>query len=230
MIQKFTCVPKTDYDVLIVTNGTVSQVESKLDEINRRTNDEIPSTACITYLDNFSQLLSYLDKHNKVFQGKVLFMFFNGLEYIQDFISDLIDHFNRCSIFCNPYIQNDAGIKHHKGMHAIERLENAYFYFDSSVSDIKEVDYDYDFHFSYPYNLSESSENLKSQFNSVITIINDVLKKISFMTDRIRGVYIDDVDLPGEKVYPLRCLIRNFPQVESINLTSHNQLLMNDLF
>lgn len=200
MIQRYTCVPTFEYDVLIVTNGTPAQVEASLDDINAQTNNELPLTANVTYLDTFPQLVEYLNKHNGGvnFSGKVLFMFFNGLAYIQDVLLDLIDHYHQVE-----FGRKASG----------ERLSNAYFYFDSSILMLSRFSPIEDSH----------------EFNTIVTIANDILKKISFMVGRIRGVFIDDLPLAGEKVYPLHCLMRNFPHVERIELSSHSLVLMPDL-
>ena len=42
MIQKFTCVPITDYDVIVVSDGTKDQINSKLSQIKDLTNKRIP--------------------------------------------------------------------------------------------------------------------------------------------------------------------------------------------
>ncbi|KAK6464217.1 hypothetical protein DFJ63DRAFT_333795 [Scheffersomyces coipomensis] len=250
MIQKFTCVPKSDYEVIIVSNGTINQVESKLIEINEHTNNEIPFNSSITYLDNFNQLITHLNKNfpNKVFNGKVLFMFFNGLTYIQNFLSDLIDHYNKCTILnvqhhhqqqqqqietddelLAKYFQFDNYTntnKLYKSHPVFEKIENVYFYFDSSVSiDTTTSSSPYDFLINSNYNPSNDT----NPFNTVVTIANDILKKMSFMIGRIRGLYIDDFQLNNEKIIPLHCLMRNFPNVERIELSSYTQLLMKDM-
>ncbi|ODV69159.1 hypothetical protein HYPBUDRAFT_104733 [Hyphopichia burtonii NRRL Y-1933] len=206
MIQRYTCVPTSEYDVAIVTNGTIEQIESKLIEINEKTNNEIPLHSNFTYLDNFKELLDFLKQHttkNNIdeikFKGKVVFMFFNGVEFIQDILSDLIDY--SIQVANNSNHQN---------------LSNAYFYFDSTISFTSNTT---------PTDLLNDA-NL---FNTMVTIANDILKKINFMVDRIRGIFIDDIQLAGEKVYPLHCIMRNFPNVERIELTSFSSLLMNDM-
>lgn len=219
MIQRYTCVPTSEYDVAIVTNGTIEQIESKLIEINEKTNNEIPLHSNFTYLDNFKELLDFLKQHTTKnsklvsndsnnhhpdideikFKGKVVFMFFNGVEFIQDILSDLIDY--SIQVANNSNHQN---------------LSNAYFYFDSTISFTSNTT---------PTDLLNDA-NL---FNTMVTIANDILKKINFMVDRIRGIFIDDIQLAGEKVYPLHCIMRNFPNVERIELTSFSSLLMNDM-
>ncbi|KAK6454922.1 uncharacterized protein RJT20DRAFT_53385 [Scheffersomyces xylosifermentans] len=230
MIQKFTCVPKSDYEVIIVSNGTINQIESKLIEINEHTNNEIPMNSHITYLDNFKQLVKHLDKNvpGKVFNGKVLFMFFNGLTFIQDFLSDLIDHYNKCTLFnAIPYFKYNQYENHKKAIKEnpfFERIENVYFYFDSSVAISYGSNSPYDFLLP-----SYGEKPDTNQFNTIMTIANDILKKMSFMVGRIRGLYIDDFQLNGDKVYPLHCLMRNFPNVERVELSSYTQLLMTDM-
>lgn len=209
MIQRYTCVPTSEYDVLVVTNGTVSQVELKLITINEKTNNEIPLNSNFTYLEDFPELLRTLkDKFGKVakaqesgssddrFRGKVVFMFFNGVEYIQSLLSDLIDY--------------SASAKHWL------LVANAYFYFDSLI-------------LFTPKTTPSDMVNDLFLFNTIVSIANDVLKKSSFMTERIRGLFIDDIQLAGEKVYPLHLLMRNFPHVERIELTSFAAVLMTDM-
>ncbi|KAK6200128.1 uncharacterized protein RJT21DRAFT_114559 [Scheffersomyces amazonensis] len=231
MIQKFTCVPRTDYEVIIVSNGTIDQVESKLIEINEHTNNEIPLNSNITYLDNFSQLIQHLNRNvpGNIFNGKVLFMFFNGLYYIQDFLSDLIDHYNTKTILNSEYLAFNKYQNKKKIINKdpeFERIENVYFYFDSSVS-IDTTTTSSPYAFLVQSNYTPASD--KNPFNTVVTIANDILKKMSFMIGRIRGLYIDDFQLSNDKVVPLHSLMRNFPSVERIELSSYTQLLMKDM-
>lgn len=229
MIQRYTCIPTSEYDVLIVTNGTINQVESKLIEINEKTNNEIPLHSNFSYVETFNDLLKTLKQHyvrntklassddNPVsdneakFNGKVLFMFFNGVEFVQSILSDLIDHYH--SVIANYYSDCKSHLKSKK---PYEVITNAYFYFDSTIS-------------MTPTTLPSAILNDAYLFNTMLTIANDILKKISFMVVRIRGIFIDDIQLAGEKVYPLHCLMRNFPNVERIELTSFSSILMNDM-
>ncbi|ODV78404.1 uncharacterized protein CANTADRAFT_53373 [Suhomyces tanzawaensis NRRL Y-17324] len=188
MIQKFVCVPKSDYDVIVISNGTIQQIEAGLANLNESTNNEIPLNGHITYLDTFDQLANHLKALNKAaapgsrgFSGKVLFMFFNGLDYVQDFLSSLIDYYNKCTFLD-----------------------------------------------SFQYHTFNHSTTLSGPtFNTIVSITNDILKKMTFMLGRVRGLYIDDTQLAGEKSYPLRCLARNFPNVERIELASRPNLLFN---
>lgn len=218
MIQKYTCVPICDYDVLVITNGTMSQVEDRLGKINSQTNDEIPLNSSITYLHTIKDLIEYLsffkDKANNgklEYGGKVVFMFFHGMEYIQDVLCDLIDHEHKCSITRDiplAYHMLSMVDKEHSynyNSRPVEILENAYFYFDSSIM----------------------SEDL--DFTMVVTIANDILKKTNFMVGRIRGVYIDDKNLEGERAYAVSNLLRNYPNIETLELTSKEMVLMGHL-
>jgi len=224
MIQKFVCVPKSDYDVIIVSNGTINQIESKLIELNEHTNNEIPLNSKMTFIDNFPQLIDHFKNLGiKDFHGKVIFMFFNGLNYIQNFLSDIIDYYNNLTVLDYPYLiynkLNNPG-KVLNDSPSIEMVQNVYFYFDSSISINNSP--------ANPYGFLISNDDC-NQFNTVISITNDILKKMNFMIGRIRGVYIDDLQLHGEKVYSLHSLMKNFPKVEKIDLSSYTQLLMNDM-
>ncbi len=170
MIQKFTCVPATDYDVIVVSNGTESQIKSRV---------TTAKTARITYLHDLPSLSSYLSEVPN-FTGKIIFMFFDGVQYIQDFICDAIDLYGK-----TPF----------------SLIQNAYFYFDKL-----------------------DPVNLDLQFNTVAVIVHDVLKKSNYMLDRIRGVYIDDLLLVGDRSIPMKRLICNFPNVEKFVLQSNAKI------
>lgn len=215
MIQKYTCVPVAEYDVLIVTNGSVCQVERALIQLNELADNEVPLTSNIIYLDSFKDMIQHLNMNEKVelvtrsicFEGKVVFMFFNGVEYIQNFLCEIIDHYN---IMMNNLTSDQNCFKY-------EKLCNLYFYFDASIATDMEK--------ATPASLFEDSH----QFNTIVTIANDILKKINFMVYRIRGVFLDDIQLSGERVYPLHSLLRNFPNVERVELSSNAPIYMRDL-
>lgn len=214
MIQKYTCVPVAEYDVLIVTNGTVCQVEQALVQLNERTDNEIPLTSSIVYLDSFKDLVAHLAMNEKMelasttvnFKGKTVFMFFNGLDYILNFLCEVIDHYSTLV----------AGITCDFRKARYDVLYNSYYYFDSSVVANLSPDFS-----------SNSISDL--QFTYFVSIANDILKKMSFMLHRIRGVFLDDVELVGERVYGLQALLRNFPNLERVELSSDMPLLMTDL-
>jgi hypothetical protein len=221
MIQKFICVPRSDYDVLIVTNGTIDQIESLVKKINIISNQEISPNSEITYLDDFKLLVKYVDQYQAGksacaeagFSGKVLFMFFNGLEYIQHFLLDIIDYYNRSLYTFGSYNYSQFESNHKSAKESsFAKLENAYFYFDSSITNI-----DFDFGLE-QFMISDPMPDIT--FNTMMTIANDVLKKMKFMISRVRGVYIDDVNLVGGKSVALGCMLRNFPGVERVQLAS----------
>lgn len=202
MIQKYTCVPATEYDVLIVTNGTVTQVERALHQLNEKIDNEVPLNSNIVYLDSFNDLITYLNMTEEVdaysrlvsFKGKTVFMFFNGVEYIQTFLSEIIDHYN--SVLLNAS-QNFSKFK-------CEKLYNSYFYFDSTIATDLQLA------------TSQCAYNRAHQFNTLVCIANDILKKMNFMLCRIRGVFLDDTQLQGETTHSVHGLLRNFPNLERI--------------
>lgn len=213
MIQKYTCVPVAEYDVLIVTNGAVWQVEQALTNINEFTDNEVPFNSNIVYLNSFNDLVSHLAMYDQAelasrtvnFKGKTVFMFFNGLDYILNFLCEVIDHYNTVttSITCDI----------RKARYDV--LYNSYYYFDSSIA----VSMDGDF-------LTTIDTFL---FNYIVTVANDILKKMNFMLYRIRGVFLDDILLRGERVYPLQGLLRNFPNLERVELLSDAPIYMRGL-
>lgn len=210
MIQKYTCVPVDVYDVLIVTNGAVNQVERALTKLNQKFLNEILLHANTIYLDLFKDMVLHLSMNEQLelvsnildFKGKTVFMFFNGLEYIQNFLCEVIDYYGS--------LVSGGKVKYNV-------LHNSYYYFDSSVA----------------HGLGSQNADLMTndafQFNYVCTIVNDTLKKMSFMLYRIRGVCLDDDCFAGERVFSLRGLLRNFSNLERVELTSDQLVYMRDL-
>lgn len=215
MIQKYTCVPIDEYDVVIVTNGTVNQVDQALASLSLKPMDDITADGNTIFLDTFKDLILHLSLNEKLaltsniqdFKGKTVFMFFNGLEYIQNFICEVIDYHG--SLLASSITES--------GKLRYNLLHNSYFYFDSSVTHTKKFDID------------ESVASEAYQFNYICTIVNDILKKLSFMLYRIRGVCVDDAWYGGERVYSLRGLLRNFSNLERVDLTSNLLVVMRDL-
>lgn len=223
MIQRFTCVPAFEYDVLILTNGTVAQVEEKLDCMKSQMEYTFPEKHRLIYLDNFQALIDHLNSYktgsgNIEFKGQIFFMFFNGLKFIQSVISDAMDYYQTCLIKkSNLYLDAmysleylDFDLNKFPDHTPYDKLANCYFYFDSSVFDSEEAAFE-------------------NSFNYLLTIVNDVLKKINFMMGNIKGIMIDDYELKGEKIFPIHCLLRNYPRIERIELSSDASLTMKDL-
>ncbi|CAI5759308.1 unnamed protein product [Candida verbasci] len=205
MIQKFTCVPKSNYDITIISNGTISQIQSKLLEI--QFDIEINQCSNITYLNSISNLIGFLKSKNDgvngsngsngvngsngsngvngIYYGKFIFMFFNNMEYIQKFLIECIDYYHK---------------------EKLGKLDNVYFYFDSSVIDTEDF-----------------------PFVTIVNIINDIIKKVNFLVNNIKNVFIDDLQFDGERRICIQYLIRNYPNIEKVNLSSHSNLLMNDM-
>ncbi|EER35604.1 conserved hypothetical protein [Candida tropicalis MYA-3404] len=197
MIQKFTCVPITDYDVIVVSDGTKDQINSKLSQIKDLTNKRIPKNSHITYLPNFTSLCQYLadNSSSKSYNGKVYFMFFNGLDYIQEFIWDVLQTYGQ-SIFDSTQ------------PHPVQ-LKNTYFYFglkqESELLD--------------PFIMNYSKRNI-DDFNTVAMMVSDVLNKMGYMLGGVKAVYIDDLQLVGERSIAMKKLINNYPKVERFELAS----------
>lgn len=220
MIQRFTCIPAEQYEALVVTNGSVQQVESCICKINDQCRDF--DKCKIVYFDNLNDLLCHLLLNDlTTYHGKVLFMFFNGLEYVQETLSDLIDNYNdRFQLTSIPFNYSltliaKAG-KDARGAamksaanSCMEHLDNAYFYFDNSVI--------------------EQDESSNALFLSIVCIAQDIIKKSTHLIGRIRGLFLDDKNLAGERVYPLHSLLRNFPAIERVELTSEASRAFNDL-
>lgn len=212
MIQKFTCVPKSDYDVIVVSNGTINQIESKLIEINQHSNNTIPLNSKITYLDNFNSLVHHLyEKNIKSFPGKIVFMFFNGLEYIQDLIGDLIDHYSKCFLLAN-----------FSDSESMKQLENVYLYFDTSILMANTSTS------SYVYS---NQEDYDIQLDTIATFANDVVKKMHFIIGKIRGVYIDDIKLDGNgfKYYKSPDKKKTCQVAGNVDMSCFSQLIMSDM-
>ena len=197
MIQKFTCVPITDYDVIVVSDGTKDQINSKLSQIKDLTNKRIPKNSHITYLPNFTSLCQYLADISslKSYNGKVYFMFFNGLDYIQEFIWDVLQTYGQ-SIF-------DSAQPHPV------QLKNTYFYF-GLTQELELLD---------PFIMNYTKRSI-DDFNTVAMMVSDVLNKMGYMLGGVKAVYIDDLQLVGERSIAMKKLINNYPKVERFELAS----------
>lgn len=231
MIQRFTCVPTYLYDILIVTNGSAELVESKLPQVNDKLGNQLPKQYRPVYINSFNELIVYLenykqDNENIPFNGKIFFMFFNGVTFIQNVLIEAIDYYQRYS-FCKSNLPiemlsglagssidgsslDGSSLDGSSSFPMLNQLQDCYFYFDASI---------------FGYNGSFYDDS----FNSLVTIINDILKKTVFMIRNIKGIVIDDINLKGEKIYPIHCLLRNYPRIERIELSSDSSLLMNHL-
>lgn len=215
MIQKYTCIPLYEYDVLIVTNGTVSQVERALVHLNEKTNNEVPANSNIIYLDTFNDMITHLNLNEDVdpnsqtrnYRGKSIFMFFNGVAYVQNFLCEIIDHYSRL-------LHNAT---HNYNKFSFVKLHNSYFYFDSTIVSSLEG------------SVLETCLDDSYQLNSLVCIANDILKKISFMLYRIRGVFLDDFNLHGECTFSVLGLLRNFPKIERVEHSRSTPILLRDL-
>lgn len=193
MTRMFTCFPPSDYDVIIVSNGTDSQIQEKLAIVNSLSS-VMQEGANITFKKSLKDLIFYLDLYKNegnrtIFEGKIIFMFFNGLDFIQDTLCELIDEYS--NRLMPQYSLNEPFCSYQEES---EILRNTFFYFDSSINP-----------------------------GSVITMINiasDVLKKSLFLVGRIRGLYIDDINLVGSKLFALNKLQMAYPTIENIKLTS----------
>ncbi|RCK59565.1 hypothetical protein Cantr_07387 [Candida viswanathii] len=197
MIQKFTCVPITDYDVIVVSDGTRDQIDAKLSQIKDISNKHIPKNSHVTYLSDFPSLTHHLSStgSRKSYNGRVYFMFFNGLDYIQEFIWDVLETYGQ-SIFDSRQPRP-------------VQLKNAYFYF-GLVQELELLD---------PFVLSYKKRSV-DDFNTVAVMVSDVLKKMGDMLGGVKAVYIDDVQLVGERSIALKQLIRNYPKVEKFELAT----------
>lgn len=212
-MKKFVCVPCEQYDVVIVTNGTPAQIQLALIQLNERTGNEIPMESRISYLLSFPDLVSHVHRnsHNQQevveFKGKTVFMFFNGIEFVQTFLSDVIDHHNTAL--------RSAMTLTNGPQFAV--LCNTYFYFDATVAaDLTKMSA------SAIFGATQLSYN-------VVGIANDVIKKLEFMVRRVRAIFIDDVFIGDEKAFDIRGLLRNHANIEEVLLASKLPLQMRGL-
>lgn len=213
IMKRFTCVPKTDEEVVIVTNGDHEQVERTLVLLNERTSNLIPMHTSIRYLRSLNDLVSYLDRQPTTgepvnyYDGATVFMFFDGVEFIQRFLCQAIDYENLLLVSMARDMDNFSFTK----------IRNSYFYFDSSIS----IDYN---RVSPATFLSDSY-----QFNALMAVANDIMKKSSFMLCRVRGILIDDIRADGERVYALSRFVKNLPYVDRVELASASPILMTNM-
>lgn len=238
--------PKTDYDVLIITNGTAVQVEDRLKDINNQTGNDIPDNASLTYLDSFPELIDYLSMHfgtQRQFDGKVVFMFFEGIEFIQQFLNDVIDYYNTCtmgppltpeSYFYNTYTcgrqpsyseGRDPPSPTYISPYSKKSSSHRQLWLDSTTCFTMLSNCYYYFDKS----ISKDFDNSECPFNTVCIFANDILKKMNFMVGRIRCLFIDDENLTGGKIYPLQHLMINFPRIEKLELKSYQEFMFKDM-
>lgn len=186
--------------VVVVSNGSVDQVENALKEFSV-SHGRIAMVSEIVHLYSFPELICFLERTEEkksaqiAFEGEVVFMFFKGLNFIQDLTCDVMD-FQRT-------LPGDWATRTYQAY----RLCKVYFYFDATVVD-------------FPGERSGNSFEDSHQFNSIMTIATDVIRKLCFMMQRIGGVFLDDRNLSGGKAIALRHFLRNFPNVEKLDLWS----------
>lgn len=211
-MKKFTCVPTMGEDVILVTNGSQDQIERTLVLLNEHTCNLIPLHANIIIFNSFKDFVTHLDRTRgdspvSTYLGITVFMFFNGVEFIQDVLCGAIDYEHRLL----ASMAEDAESFH------LSKLSNSYFYFDGSIS----VDYER----ASPASLLRDGH----QFHALMAVAHDIMKKTSFMLSRVRGVLVDDIRADGERVYPLSRFVQNFPNVDRLELSSSAPILMTNM-
>lgn len=196
--------------MIIVTNGSHEQVERTLVLLNERTSNLVPMHTNVVFLHSFTDLVNHLDRQSTTgepvnyYNATTVFMFFNGVDFIQKFLCQAIDYENHLL----------ASMARDMDKFSLTKLSNSYFYFDGSIS----VDYG---------RVSPASFLRDGhQFNALMSVANDIMKKTSFMLCRVRGILIDDIRADGERVYALSRFVQNLPYVERVELASASPILM----
>lgn len=190
----------TDCSILLVTNGSKERITTAL-KIISQTEGVALKVADFTRIYTFGELMERLmtsghEMHKPTaFEKEVLFMFFDDIEYLEEFVCDIME-------FC---LLNIGKLS----TKASNPMCNAHLYFDATLA--KQVCDDYTNH---------GSDN-SNQFSSIVSLAHDFIGKIAFMFHRIRTIYFNDKNLRGNRSIPLHGLLRNFPIIERVELWSN---------
>lgn len=183
-------------DLLILTNGSVLQVENKLEDINQQLDFAFPKSYSVVYVSSIVELAVLSTQGHFT----VLFMFFNGLEYVRKVINDCIDYI--------PIVNSMPAGK--------AQVCDCYFYFDSLV-----VEYEVPISNKVPI---ESVDFTTASFDHMISVVSDVLKKLGGLVSRVKGIVLDDMNLTGEKIFAVNWLLKHHV-IERVELSSDVQNL-----
>ncbi|MCH0628787.1 hypothetical protein JNB11_02230 [Kocuria palustris] len=182
---------------VVVSRGSHSLVKNRIVELNEHHSSEVLVNLDTVYLTLFNDLMSWARQRNlRHINNKIIFMFFDGVNSVLDFIGELLDYQRDCS---TPVL-----------------LKQVYLYFDSSVTQTVNSGDPYSF-----LRLEASTE-----FSILATVTLDVLRHLSCMVDRVCGVYFDDFTSTGSREQWLQALMRNHPKLERINLSLFQLLVM----
>lgn len=182
---------------VVVSKGSHSLVKNRIVELNEHHSSEVLVNLDTVYLTLLNELMRWAGQRNlSKIENRIIFMFFDGVDLVLDFIGELLDYHRNCST-------------------AI-MLEQVYLYFDSSVTQTVNP--------SDPYGFLRSEA--ATEFSALATVTLDVLRHLSFMVERVCGVYFDDFSATGSREPWLQALMRNHPKLERINLSLFQLLVM----
>lgn len=191
----------TDRSILLVTNGSEERIATAFKNIYHQTEEELSKIVNVTRIDTFRELMEQLmtsghESHKPTpFEREVLFMFFDDIEFVEEFVCDIME-------FCLFHVGKMS-------TEASNPMCNAHLYFDATLA--RQVCDDYTRH---------GSDN-SNQFSSIVSLAHNLIQKLAFMLHRIRVVYFDDENLRGSRSIPLHGLLRNFPNIEHVELWSN---------
>lgn len=179
--------------VIIVTNTSKAEASWRL----KLTGDWSPiqnENTEVVFVSSVKGLLSYTN--NSYCTDPVLFMFFHGLEFIENTISSLIElSQDPVREFPLAYATTLMTKKNHivNANHFVttSHFKDMRFYFDLSIVEMGPT----------------------IDFCDIATMASLVLSKAGVLCDN-RSLYIDDTHLVGGKDQPTRCLLRSFPGLD----------------
>lgn len=187
--------------VLIVTNTSRTEAESNLS----KTGDWSPivnDQTELVFFNSVAGLLSYTEHSS--YNSPVLFMFFHGLEFVENTISSLIE------LTHPPGVPRDVPLEY--SMYLSSSSSRRSSLANSTIS--MTTSHFADLRFYFDLSIVETNVYTTSvDFCSVATIASLVLSKSGVLSDN-RSLYIDDTNIPGGKDQSMRCLFRSFPGLD----------------
>lgn len=189
---------------MIVTN--VSQAEAKKCLGSSGSWNPIEDDSELIFFANIEGLIAYIGPHSRVYDGKVIIMFFNGLDYIERTVSTLIELKQQTTTRDSP-LEFAMDLMTAKN---VSRRGSATQ--ETTRSHVQFTDMRFFFHLSICELVPGFSQD-KEAFCTLATLVSTVVSKSGTVCTP-RSLYIDDSTVEGAKEQPMRCMLRNFPDLE----------------
>lgn len=192
-------------ETLIVSNGTKCQTQLNLNKIIESTYSDTFIMATRPRICTYKQWISLLRRMKReakiidppVLSNEVIFMFSNEAESIGELLYEL-------KSLCSAVVTDTKDGRPEHGQPELHY--EALFCFVSSLARCPGPQ------------AANSGES--PQFLLMLTMAHDIIEGLAPVLHRIKGVYLDDRGLLGNREIPLVRFVRNFPRIENIVLTS----------